>query len=1613
MDLLSPGPAQLQQILALLHDTVEAALKFRRCQFPGSLLVPLYDPYANYVNPCFLSSVLLCAQLFFGAIVLYQLCNLLLNNRFGPYRIKYSFGLPWSVRSVGFAHFLRVNCASLQAVAFGVLTGLNLALGDRVRLVSLMALFLVASLVVLPLHFCETTRSPVGSGSLILYWFVSLILLLAITAVDFLSPYKVFVLLGHSSTDALAYTVELTLFLNAVVSYNLETHYYTPSVELKEYFDLCGWDISTVKNLVESLTFTYLNPVLQSAYEHSTIGADEVPPPIIELDGEVTITAFNKSWQKEMRRAAWWRDKRIRTKKDLTEKDKQLQPSLFFAILRVHYMVILKGLCYDIGEMSCLTLAPLLLQKFIVFFTEYGGDNKGVPSPPIIKGFALAVSIYLCSVVRYFSFNQYFLAFILTSTSIKSTLTNLIYDKAMKLSPESRREKGTGEIVNHVAADVNEIALSIETCSDALTIPLRLILSLVALYKILGNAMWAGLALAVVLVPLSSMITSAIYGLYNQQMKYKDERSKLTSEILNSIKSIKLYSWETPMLSKLDEVRNKKELRIMKKAGIYNAGSSFLWECIPFFVSCAVYSAYALFFNEALVPSVIFPALALFDLLAQPIQMLPYIFSNIAEAKVALERVGKFFVLEERATNIVQRSFKPSKKNDVNVEIKNATFVWSSKTLKDKTSPEESKIALKDINFQAKKGQLTCIVGRVGAGKTSILNAILGGIPLVENPQASIWSNGKIAYCPQNPCIFNTSIRENIIFGKKFDKSFYDQTVEACQLTSDFEVLPNGDATLVGEKGISLSGGQRARLSLARALYSRAEIYLLDDVLSAVDAHVGKKITQQVLGPKGLLASKTLVLATNSVKILKLALEIVYVQKGEIKERGSYTELMRNDGEVYRLVKEYAEENHDEVEEDTEEKDGAKTPASANDSAELVAYIPEDTNTVKLTRITSATTIGAASLVSFGHEYAFEADFESKADKEETNKGNVKWSVYLEFLKACNWIYIIVWLVFNFAVVEVAILGNWVLKYWSEKNLSQGDNVMPGFYLLLYLLTGVAGALLSFTSAYIIWSFCAIRSSSFFHDEMAKSVLRSPMSFFDTTPIGRILNRFSDDLSSLDQEVLWNIMLFASLVIECFSRLAIVIYNLPMMLFVILFLVFLYNYFRSRFMPAMRELKRLRSILRSPVFSHLQESINGVETLMAYDEIDRYSHSMKSKVSVVTKIDWTTQCCNRWLSMRLQSIAAIIVLTSSLMILISFQFSKQFSPAMVGFIMTYVFTSTTQLNAIVRMWTQCEVKAVNIERILEYHKLPSEAAAIIEDSRPSSSWPEDGTIHFKNYSTRYREGLDLILRNISLDIKPAEKIGIVGRTGAGKSSLTLALFRIIEPVQGNVEIDQINTSEIGLFDLRSQLNIIPQDAHAFEGSVRENLDPFKSYSDEQLWKVLEMAHLKEHVESMKSESKDDGKKDDQDKKDDDVKDAEPQVGLNARVTEGGSNLSSGQKQLLCLARALLKESKVLVLDEATAAVDVQTDKIIQATIRSEFKDKTILTIAHRLDTIMDSDRVLVLERGTIKEFDSPTNLLNNRDSEFYSLCKEGGYLDENGNLKTKNATPTPTPTPSN
>lgn len=1519
---------------------------------------PLYDNRGNSLNPCFISFVNILISGVLGFFALVQIFQVLFANHYGPFPIKYSFGSILKVKSVGIYQLLKFNNLVIQSILYLVLILINFS-SFNLRFYSLAVSALVNVLILFPLHLLEPTRSVVGHASLLLYWSFSVLFCLVVLIQDYFGAHKIYIPRSTTSEIAFAHTIEIGLLLNSTLIWVLEYFLYSPSIELTEYFDLNEWDPKTVRDVFSEFALTWMTPTIMKAYEQNDLAFEELPQLDINLRADVVVPRINKIWEKQVAKS------KLKAKKT----GKEPHASLYWTLLKANSLQVMIGIFWSLLKIVTSNGQPLLLKRLILFFSEY--NTSDVEKPPLVLGYFITLCLFLFSVLKFISFNRYYLTMFAVGFKCQSFLSSSVYAKSLKLSPEARKGKSTGDIVNHLSVDVPEISYGPEITTELLVKPIELILCLTALYSVVGNALWGGFFVSIIMIPISSFVSNYVTEFYNIQMQIKDERTSLTSEILTSMKSVKLYSWEKPMLARLSEIRNGRELVNAKKIGILNAVALFLWSSIPFFISCASFIIFAYYSGVTMTPAVVFPALGLFNSLNEPLLILPDLYSNFVEANVSLKRLRKFLLCDELDTDFIKKSYDPLKLNDTSVRLEKCSFVWNRE--------EKSKKALENIDFVAKKGQLTCIVGRVGAGKSALVKAILGEVPFDSTSSGLNFKfevNGTKAYCSQNPWILNASIKENILFGNRYDKAFYQKTVEACQLLPDFDIFADGDRTVVGENGISLSGGQKARISIARAVYSRSDVYLLDDILSAVDSHVGKALIEQVLGSNGLLATKTIILATNSVSVLHSASNIYYIEDGKIVESGCFDDVIAKQGHLTKLIQEFGQmEKASEVEQE-EAKNG-----NHSEDTSIEEFHPDEEGH-ELERTQTHTTIGAASLVSFGHNYRDDDEDEDGVvrkmghNEEKSAKGGIKLAVYLEYFKACNYSSLIFYLVMYGSNVGLGVLSTYILKNWSERNASADKTLDPTFYLVIYSFAGITGCACSLFGSVVVWSYSSIRSARYFHDKMAQTVLRSPMSFFETTPIGRILNRFSEDINVIDGSIVWTILGFTDFLLHALSLFVIIVYNLPFMAIVLIVLSFWYNSYRTCFIPASRILKRIRSVKKSPVFSHLQESVNGVETLRAYQQEDRFIFMNKKNVDSVTSADNTMISANRWLSMRLQYISSMIVCLSSVMIMSSLSYGTPLSPGLVGFIMSYVLDITGSLNAIVRFWADIESKSVALERVVEYCNLKPEAEMVIENNRPVASWPSDGSIEFKNYSTRYRENLSPVLKNISLNIKPSEKIGIVGRTGAGKSSLTLALFRIIEPIEGNIDIDSINTSNIGLYDLRYHLNIIPQEAHAFEGTIRQNLDPFDDYTDEELWKVLELAHLKKYVENMSS-----------------GEDDKEAVGLKAKVLESGSNLSSGQRQLLCLARALLKKTRVLILDEATAAVDVQTDKIIQQTIKDEFSDRTIISIAHRIDTVMHSDRILVLDKGEIKEFDSPKKLLENKDSIFYSLCKEGGYLD--------------------
>lgn len=1399
-----------------------------------------------------------------------------------------------------------------------------------------------ATLVAIPIAFLftyiEYYKTYVSETPLIVFWFLSSII-------------GLFRIINASLRNYSSLEIFLTTaFTIASISIFILEITFGPKLNLDPLENYSVYDYS---NIFSKLSFTWMTPLMQKGYEKFLLQSDLPPLPKF-LKTETLSTTLQNNWNEQLNNSS--------------------TPSLVRALVKSFGTPFVVGGFFKMVQDCIAFIQPQLLKQLIIFVNDYDNDK----SIPLTRGFMIVLAMFGLSVLQTAFLHQYFERSYDTSIKVKSSLTAIVYQKSLDLSVEAKNEKTTGDIVNLMSVDTQRLQDMCQTLQLIWSGPFQIILCLISLYKLVGNAMWLGVLILVITVPLNTQVFKIQKKLQKAQMKVKDERTGLISEILNNIKSLKLYAWENPYKEKLTYVRNEKELKNLKKIGIFQAGNQFIFNSTPFMVSFSTFGLFMYLYKDIpLTTDLVFTALALFNLLGFPLMALPWTIGNIIESQVAIGRLTDFLCADEIEDDAINRYPAALNNGDVAVKIDDADFLWSRKPYKT---------ALVDINFKALKGELNCILGKVGSGKSALIQALLGSLHRTKGI-ASV--AGTVAYVPQTAWIMNGTIKENILFGCKYDEEFYQTTLHACALLADLEILPDGDATQVGEKGISLSGGQKARLSLARAVYSRADVYLLDDVLSAVDEHVGKHISSNVLGPNGLLKNKCRVLATNSMAVLKFSDHITMMNEGRIIEEGNYRDIVLHklDSKLYKLIKEYGRKDDHEKQKSTEAQisdDKVTDQPTLNSAAPSTTDMTLDSSTVTLIDEIKKDKCDykKAELEDFSTDIQNQEKVQLEAGRSEKHEqGKVNWDVYITYAKACGIKHVLLLFVFIISAMTLSVTSNIWLKHWSEINTRLGYNPEPWKYLGIYLLFCISAAVCTLCQSLVQWLLCSISGSKYLHAVMLSAVLRAPMQFFETTPIGRILNRFSNDIYKIDETLFRVFSMFFTNSIKVTFTILVIIYSTWQFVFFVIPMFFIYRFYQKYYLFTSRELKRLESVSRSPIFAHFQETLTGVSVIKAYNQAARFSFLNQYKMDVNMSAYHPSVTANRWLAVRLELLGSFIILGSSGLLILTLR-SGRVTPGLVGLSVSYALQVTQALNWIVRMTVDIESNIVSVERVMEYSHLKPEAPEIIEEKRPSTNWPFNGEIEFKNYSTKYRPELDLVLKDINLSIKNKEKIGIVGRTGAGKSSLTLAIFRIIEAVDGNIEIDNINTSEIGLYDLRSKLSIIPQDSQIFKGTVRSNLDPVEQYEDSDLWEALKLSHLDLHVKRMYEEYEN-----------------KEEIGFNGLlvpISEGGSNLSAGQRQLMCLARALIKKNcKVLILDEATANVDVDTDSIVQQTIRTAFEDRTILTIAHRLNTIIDSDRIIVLEQGRVKEFDTPKNLLKNKDSIFYSLCEEGGLVTSN------------------
>ncbi|XP_076766694.1 multidrug-Resistance like Protein 1 isoform X1 [Xylocopa sonorina] len=1276
------------------------------------------------------------------------------------------------------------------------------------------------------------------------------------------------------------------------------------------------------------------------------------------------VPKFDKYWNKSSQKNNNAQNAKASFRKasgqvDFNNGQKKKMSSILLPLCKAFGTTFLFGALLKFVQDVVIFSSPQIL-KLLIAFIDAGHE-------PMWKGYLYAILLLATATFQTLILSQYFHRMFLVGLRIRTALIAAIYRKALRMSNAARKESTVGEIVNLMSVDAQRFMDLTAYINMIWSAPLQIVLALYFLWDILGPAVLAGLAVLLILIPINVLITNRVKTLQIRQMKFKDERVKLMNEVLNGMKVLKLYAWEPSFEAQILKIR-KKEIKVLKEAAYHNSGTSFIWSFAPFLVSLVSFATYVLIDeNNRLDSSIAFVSLSLFNILRFPLSILPMMIGNIVQAYVSVKRINKFMNAEELDPNNVQHD--PSEPCALLIE--NGTFVWESENIDRPT--------LRNINLQVEQGQLVAVVGTVGSGKSSLISALLGEMDKISG---RVNTKGSIAYVSQQAWIQNASLQDNVLFGKSLNKNTYSRIIEACALNPDLKVLPAGDQTEIGEKGINLSGGQKQRVALARAVYNDSDVYFLDDPLSAVDSHVGKHIFENVIGPSGLLRKKTRVLVTHGITYLPEVDNIIVIKDGEITEVGTYKQLLEKKGAFSDFLVHHLQEVQadDESEADLQEiKQQLESTIGSNELQEKLARSKSRTSE---SQSESGSIVDRKSINgSLKRQYSTDSYKninnikemkltppkvgEKLIEVEKTEIGSVKWQVYSHYFKSIGWFLSISTIIMNAMFQGFSIGSNTWLSIWSDGNLTDVNNTINRAKQDMYL--GVYGGLglgqgLTVLGGALIMAKGTIRASVQLFESTLQRVLRNPMSFFDKTPTGRILSRLAKDIDVIDNTLPFILRSWITCLFGVIATLVVISFSTPIFISVILPISIIYYLAQRLYVASSRQLKRLESVSRSPIYSHFSETVSGAQMIRAFGVQHRFINESESKVDFNQVCYYPSIIANRWLAVRLEMVGNLIIFFAALFAVLN---RDGIGAGVAGLSVSYALQVTQTLNWLVRMTSDVETNIVAVERIKEYGETPQEAAWKNPDFTPSPEWPNQGRVEFKDYKVRYREGLELVLRGLSFSVKGGEKVGIVGRTGAGKSSLTLALFRIIEAADGKILIDDIDVAKLGLHDLRSRLTIIPQDPVLFSGTLRMNLDPFNRHTDDEVWRALEHAHLKSFVKNLAS-------------------------GLLHEVSEGGENLSIGQRQLICLARALLRKTKVLILDEATASVDLETDDLIQTTIRQEFRDCTVLTIAHRLNTILDSDRVLVLDNGRIMEYDSPETLLHDSSSLFNSIAKDAG-----------------------
>ncbi|XP_057949492.1 putative ABC transporter C family member 15 isoform X2 [Malania oleifera] len=1123
-------------------------------------------------------------------------------------------------------------------------------------------------------------------------------------------------------------------------------------------------------------------------------------------------------------------------------------------------------------------MGPLLINNFVNFIT---GEHQHLSYR---YGLMLVFIFFLSKTVESLAQRQWYFGAQRIGIRIRAALMVMIYKKFLSIKYSSPHN---GKVTNFINVDAERIGDFFWHIHGVWLLPLQVFLALVILYKNLGaipsiSALAATVFMMIINIPLANRQER----LQSKIMEARDSRIEATAETLKSIRVLKMHSWESNFLQKIQHLR-KAEGSWLKRYLYTCSAVAFLFWASPTLVSVITFGV-CILLNTPLTPATVLSALATFRILQEPIYNLPELISMIAQTKVSLHRI-QLFIREEDQDE--QSLYHISREYNVAIEIETGEYAWE-------TSDSNSKPTIKITEkMQIIKGQKIAICGSIGSGKSSLLCSILGEIPKISGQHNKVY--GSKAYVPQSAWIQTGTIRENVLFGKEMNKAFYADVLEACALNRDIETWTDGDLSVVGERGMNLSGGQKQRVQLARAAYSDSEVYFLDDPFSAVDAHTGAHLFKKCL--MQMLSQKTVLYTTHQLEFLHASDFVLVMKDGRIVESGKYEDLMRDpNGELVR---------------------------------QMVAH-RKSLNEVNPPKVYKS--MAGGSLKSNQIEVAEENLKDTITDNilEKTHEEETETVLFQGLQMGSN--------------------------YWIASATEKEDRVSKEWLIGAFaLLSG--GSSIFILGRTVFLSMIAIETAQRLFLGMINSVFRAPIIFFDSTPSSQILGRASTDQSIVDTDIPYRLAGLAFALIQLFS-IIILMSQVAWQVFLLFITILAISiWYQAYYITTARELARMVGVRKAPILHHFSESISGVATIHCFNQKKRFSTKILRLIDDYSRVAFHNSATMEWLSVRINFLFNLVFFLV-LAILVSLPRSA-IDPSLAGLAATYGLNLNV-LQAWV-IWNSCNVenKMISVERILQFSNIPSEAPLVIEDCRPQPEWPTNGRIELENLQVRYSPTLPMVLKGITCAFPGGKKIGVVGRTGSGKSTLIQALFRVVEPKEGRILIDGVDICEIGLQDLRSRLSIIPQDTTLFQGTIRMNLDPLQQHSDPEIWEVLRKCRLADIVK-------------------------QDQKLLDAPVAEDGENWSVGQRQLVCLARVLLQRRRILVLDEATASVDTATDNVIQKTIREETSGHTVITVAHRIPTVVDNDLVLVLDDGNIVEYDSPAQLLKDDSSAFSKLVIE-------------------------